>query len=155
MNDQEFTDAIIAMTQTLYRVAYAQLARPEDRTDAVQEALRRAWERRHQLRQPQHLQTWLIRILLNVCHNMQLHQKRVFPMETLPERPPQESPDLSDALRALEEKQRLPLLLHYIEGYPIKEVARMLHLPEGTVKTRLTAGKKRLKELLQEEVFDP
>ena len=75
-------------------------------------------------------------------------------METLPERPPQESPDLGDALRALEEKQRLPILLHYIEGYPIKDVARMLRLPEGTVKTRLTAGKRRLKELLQEEVFD-
>ena len=84
MNSQEFACQIIGMTQTLYRVAYAQLPQKSDREDAVQETLKRAWERREQLKKPEYLQTWVIRILLNVCHNTQKHNKRVLPRDDGP-----------------------------------------------------------------------
>ena len=45
------------------------------------------------------------------------------------------------------------MLLHYIEGYEVREVARMLGIGESAVKLRLLRGRKRLKELLSEEVF--
>ena len=151
MDSQEFAERIVALTQTLYRVAYAQLPQKSDREDAVQEALRRAWEKRRQLKHPEYLQAWVIRILLNVCHDMQ--KKRSLPGAAY--RPPErgEEPDLKEALWALEEKYRVPILLHYIEGYTVAEVAGILRLPQGTVKTRLRAGRERLKAMLREEVF--
>lgn len=54
----------------------------------------------------------------------------------------------------LDEKYRMPILLHYIEGYSVAETADMLHMPQGTVKTRLSRGRTALKTILNEEVFD-
>ena len=153
MNSQEFACQIIDMTQTLYRVAYAQLPQKSDREDAVQETLKRAWERREQLKNPEYLQTWVIRILLNVCHNMQKHNKRVLPRDDVPVSAQDHPPELRDALFSLEEKYRMPILLHYIEGYSVLQTAAMLRLPQGTVKTRLRIGREKLKVMLREEVF--
>ena len=58
---------------------------------------------------------------------------------------------LREALRRLPEKFRLPLLLHHLDGYPLEEVARILRLPESTVRGRVFQARKRLKALLQEE----
>lgn len=67
------------------------------------------------------------------------------------------SPDgaLREALLALPEKYRLPILLYYLEGYSLRQVAQMLRIPENTVKTRLSRGRQQLKERLHEEVLDP
>ena len=71
VSNEEFTRAILDMTNTLYRVAATQLRQRADREDAVQECLRKAWEKRHRLRDERYLQTWVIRILLNECHTIQ------------------------------------------------------------------------------------
>ena len=61
---------------------------------------------------------------------------------------------LLDALTSLEEKYRLPLQLRYVEGYSVAEVAQMLRLPQGTVKSRLSRGRDRLRAMVKEEVFE-
>lgn len=158
MEEQEFAERIWDARQTLFRVCWAQLASAHDREDAIQETMVRAWHKRGQLRQTEYLQTWLIRILLNVCHDMQRRNRRIVPVEEAPFFCfPQDGQDadLREVLRALPEKFRMPIVLHYIEGYPIRQVAQMLRIPEGTVKTRLTRGKQQLKEQLHEEVFAP
>lgn len=72
----------------------------------------------------------------------------------MPERPVQirETP-LLDALMSLPEKHRLPLQLHYIEGFSVAETAQMLNLPQGTVKSRMARGREKLRAMLDEEVF--
>ena len=123
----------------------------------MQEALARAWRKRGQLREEGYLQTWLVRILLNVCHDMQQRGQRMVPTAEI-ELPVQDtSPDgaLREALLALPEKYRLPILLYYLEGYSLRQVAQMLRIPENTVKTRLSRGRQQLKERLHEEVLDP
>ena len=62
-------------------------------------------------------------------------------------------PDLAlhDALRNLDVKLRMPIVLHYIEGYTIQETARLLMIPLGTTKHRLKQAKSILKEQLKEE----
>lgn len=150
----DFSAEIIAMEQTLYHVAASQLRDPADREDAVQEALRRGWEKRDRLREPQFLRTWMVRILLNCCHDIQRRASRCQPTDALPEAAAEEAPaiGLRDALLALDERLRMPIVLHCIDGYPIEDVARMLRIPQGTVKSRLSRGKARLSELLMEEV---
>ena len=65
----------------------------------------------------------------------------------------EESP-LKAALLRLEERYRVPILLHYLEGYSVAEVAQILRVPQGTVKTWLFRGRRALKEYLNEEVFE-
>ena len=157
MTIDEFTRAVEALRPTLYRVCRAQLRIPADREDAVQEAIFSAWRKQKALRDPGRFDAWLIRILVNECHDLQKRRKRYVLTDAPPEpanRPDDRVGELWDALNALEEKQRLCVLLHYIEGYSVKEVARMLNLGESAVKLRLMRGRRRLKEMLTEEVFD-
>ena len=107
MSDEEFSQRITAMTQTFFRVCYAQLRQPCDREDAVQETLRKCWQKRGQLRDERYLQTWVVRVLLNECHGIQRRSARVQPAEQLPERTVSPQPmgqgRLHDALLALSE----------------------------------------------------
>lgn len=155
MNNEEFTQAILAMTDTLYRVAATQLRQRADREDAVQECLRKAWEKRRSLRDARYLQTWVIRILLNECHTIQRRMARTLPAEDVPAVHREDAPGtLKEALLRLEERYRTPILLHYLEGYSVAEVAAILRVPQGTVKTWLRRGREALKAILNEEVFE-
>ena len=156
MTNEAFTEAVIRMTPTLYRVARGQLIIEADQQDAVQEAIRRSWEKRGSLKNERYLQTWVIRMLLNVCHDIQRHSKREGPVEELPDRPTAaaDSIDLRDALFRLTEKERVSVILHYIEGYDVKHVAEILKIPVGSVKTRLMRARAHLREILNEEALE-
>lgn len=157
MKEQEFIRRIEGMIPVLFRVCYVQLSQQADQEDAVQEALRRAWEKRHTLRNEQYMQTWMIRILINECHRIQRRSARVLPVAEVPIQPIQPEDDevlLREALRTLDEKYAMPLLLHYIEGYSLQDVSSMLHLPQGTVKTRMRKGRMLLAQMIREEVFE-
>ncbi len=156
MDKDEFSRRVIDMLPVLYRIAWTQLRQAADREDAVQETIRRAWEKRERLREERYMQTWVIRILLNVCDTIRRRAGRLIPSEELPQKagiPERETP-LLDALMSLDEKYRLPLQLRYVEGYSVAEVAQMLHLPQGTVKSRLSRGRDRLRAMVKEEVFE-
>lgn len=153
MEKERFTQVLLDMTDILFRVAAIQLRQPADREDAVQECLRRAWEKRQQLQDERYVQTWVIRILLNECHRIQRRMGRAVPAENIPAVQHQEGSELKEALLRLDEKYRTPILLHYIEGYSVAETAEILRMPQGTVKTRLSRGRTALKAILNEEVF--
>ena len=153
MSKDDFTNEIMAMQQMLYRVSYGLLRCEADREDAVQECILSAWEKQHTLRNPEYFRTWVVRILINKCRDIQRRNSRYADWEQAPE---QIAPDvadkaLHDAILALDEKHRLPLTLHYIEGFELKEISQILHMPVGTVKSRLHHGRNRLREKLGEE----
>lgn len=158
MTEEAFVAQMLDMRQTLYRVSYGLLSNEQDRLDAVQECLTKAWEKRRTLKQPDYFRTWVTRILINECHTIGRKQRRVTPMAELPESawtpPPDADLATHDALVALPEKLRLPLMLFHMEGYAIREIAIMLRLPQGTVSTRLRRARLALLEALKdEEVF--
>ena len=157
MTGEAFAKAVTEMTQTLYRVSCSQLPNEADREDAVQEALRRAWEKRGSLRNEEYLRTWVVRILLNVCHDIQREGKRMFPAEEIPgpDVPSAEEPvDLKECLLRLDERERIPILLYYLEGFDIGQIAAVLRIPRGTVKSRLHRGRDQLRTICREEVFE-
>ena len=158
MTGEAFTEAVNEMVQTLYRVSCSQLSIEADREDAVQETLRRAWEKRASLKNDHHLQTWVIRILINVCHDIQRERQRLIPTEKISEpviHAPTDTVDLRNCLFQLDERERIPIMLHYIEGYEVREIAAILRIPQGTVKSRLDRGRRQLKDICREEVFEP
>ena len=153
MNKQEFTRRVLAVENKLYRISCGMLKNPQDRMDAVQETVTKAWANVHSLRREEYFETWLTRILINECHNIQNARKNIVQLECLPEQGAYEGNNkpLRDAILALERQLRLPVLLYYMEGYKLREIAQILRIPEGTVKTRLTRAKKKLKSLLEED----
>lgn len=155
MENEAFARVILDMTDTLYRISCAQLPQRADREDAVQETLRKAWEKRKDLRDERYVKTWVIRILLNECHTIQRRMKHTLVLDALPamQNAPEKG-DLKEALLQLPEKYRIPLMLYYLEGYSVRDTAMMLRLPQGTVKTRLSRGRTMLKAILSEEVFE-
>lgn len=155
MTGETFERSVTDMVQTLYRVTCSQLSIEADREDAIQETLRRAWEKRGSLRNESYFRTWIIRILLNVCHDIQREKKRMIPADVIPESPvPEEHDmDLRACLMRLGERERIPILLYYIEGYDIRQVAAILRIPQGTVKSRLNRGRRQLADICREEVL--
>ena len=151
MDREEFTRAVLEYENTLYRVAKSMLGSAADCADAAQNALLRAWERLHTLRDPAYFKTWLTRILINECRAILRQRARYAPLETEiaeGEVAPEGGGELYEAVMGLEQKYRLPVVLYYIEGFRTAEIAAMLRLPEGTVKTRL----RRAREILRKEL---
>jgi RNA polymerase sigma-70 factor (ECF subfamily) len=151
MTRDEFAKQVVSLQDTLYRVSYSFLPNPYDQDDAVQEAIRIALQKRETLREDRYLKTWIIRILINVCYGLLRKKKKELPTEIIEVVIPSTSDTtVMEALLKQEERFRLPLVLHHIEGYTTKEVSHILRIPEGTVKARLVRGRSLLKtELLK------
>lgn len=152
MTREEFSGHIIAMQDTLYRVSYGMLLNRQDVDDAVQECILKAWRSREKLRDVRYIQTWVIRILINECYALMRSRRSTVSLDSVQqiEAPTDTSnEDLYEAIAALPDKLRLPVILHYTEGYKEAEIAGMLKCPLGTVKTRLRKARALLKESLR------
>ena len=149
MDERYFTQKLLDSEAMLYRIACTLLRNEEDRRDALQETALKAWRARGQLRNEQYFTTWLVRILMNECRSL----SRNVPLAQLPEpQAPAQDNDLRLLLDALPEKQRVPLVLHYLEGFSLEEIARVMRIPVGTAKYRLHQARKALRvELSGEE----
>ncbi|MCI8465869.1 MAG: sigma-70 family RNA polymerase sigma factor [Lachnospiraceae bacterium] len=152
-------DAFAALIQkhmkAMYKVGWSILKNDEDVADAIQDAILTAFERLDQLKESRVFPSWLTRILVNKCYDLLRMKTRVVPMEILPEEP---TPDAGygnvewkEALSGLEEKYRLILILYYIEGFKTGEIGQILEIPEATVRTRLSRGRKQLFVMYHEE----
>ena len=158
MDKQTFSDEVRRMERSLYRVAMSYTGNAPDAADAVQEALLRAWRRRDTLRDERYFDTWLMRVLINESKTLLRRRRRILPMAQPPEsgsdEPPGADAALQEALFSLPPKYRVPLTLTCLDGYTMREAARMLGVPEGTVKARVHRARQQLKELLGEEETD-
>ncbi|MDO4357501.1 MAG: RNA polymerase sigma factor [Clostridia bacterium] len=150
MTKDDFSAAIVKMQPVLYRVSYSVLLNAEDCADAVQECILKAWSARDRLRREEYMQTWVIRILLNVCYDMRRRRRPTVDIDSMPEpvAPRDANRELHDAIAALEERLRVAVVLHYMEGYSVEEIAKLLRCPAGTVKSRLKRARQQLKREL-------
>jgi RNA polymerase sigma-70 factor, ECF subfamily len=157
MTSEEFAERVLGMKDTLFRVCYAQLRHRCDYEDAVQECLQKAWKNRDRLKNERYMQTWVIHILVNECHNIQRQRKREVLVDVLPEQDPEPQPGtelaLHEALLRLDQKLRLPIVLYYLENYRLAEIAKILRLPQSTVASRMNRAKLELKKYYSDEVF--
>ena len=149
MDKDTFVSLIEAKGESLYRIAWAILGNNADVADALQETALNAWQHREKLRQAEYFGTWVTRICINVCRRMLRKRRPIISLEDAPE-PACPPPDmtLSLALRSLPDNLRLPLMLQYAEGMSYLEIARVLHLPESTVRGRISRAKQQLRKEL-------
>ena len=152
MNEAAFISLCQMHMPGLYRISLAILRSHADAQDAVQQGLMKAWTARDSVR-PGSERAWLTRIVINECRNIQRQRARMVPVDVLPE-PPYTPPDtaLKEAIDALPERWRLPLLLKYMEGMSEKEAAGVLGISQTALKGRLHRARKALEKTLNEEV---
>ena len=156
MDKQRFATMVIEREKTLYRVARSILHDLADQQDAVQEAIAKAWAKQHTLREEKYFSSWLVRILINECNNIHRKQSRFVLRDswedtTLGMTPLHRDEYLNAAMDTLPERLRLPIVLHYLEGFKIKDIASMLQCPQGTVKKRLSDARKTLKLEIEQD----
>lgn len=157
MDEREYQRRITECVPVLYRVARSILNNEHDCADAVQEAVFQGWVKRNQLRDISSFKTWITRITVNECRNLQRRSmKQKMAVEASIEEMRQTENNsgkvnLEAALSELPDKYRLPIVLYYMEDYPTKTIAGMLEIPEGRLRERMRTARKMLGRLLKHE----
>lgn len=140
----------------LYRHCYVLLGHTQDAQDTVQDTFLQYLKKHPDLHDGEHERAWLLTVATNLCRNRHRHYARhpQVGLETVAE---QSAPDsdtaLLQAVTALPPKFAHVLVLHYIHGYKVDEVAAMLRLTPSAVKMRLQKGRHLLKEQLKEDIL--
>ncbi len=162
MEKEEFVRLVLQSEETLFHVSFSLLHNEADAADAVQEAVTKAFAGRNKLREKQYFKTWLIRILINECHTLLRKRKKTAPFEETDLEyagaPSQgayspvkeEYLDLYRAIDGLEDKDKICVQLYYMEEYSVGQIAQVLKMPEGTVKSRLHRARILLRGMLKE-----
>ena len=155
MKREQLGQLILASEDSMYHVAKALLYNDADCQDAIQEAIAKAFDKIGTLKQDTYAKTWLLRILINECYGIMRKEKKIISLETCEQEEPwmerQDYSDLYEALMGLTEEARLAVPLYYMEGYNIREIARMTKVTESAVKSRLARAWTKLKEELSKE----
>lgn len=150
MTKKQYEDEVERLAPSLRRIAYSIVRNEHDAQDAVQQALLAVWARRECVEFAR-LKPYLMRAVMNACRDIQRARQKAIPMKEMPEMSYQPPDDvLADAVERLPEELRLPLLLHYMEGYKLAEIAGALGQSLPQVTSRLFRARKRLKRMLEE-----
>lgn len=148
-----FTRLIEEYQLTLYRVSKGILKNDTDCADAIQETILKCYQSIPNLRQPKYFKTWLTRILINECNDILRKRKKILLIDSVEdfgnsENNSEEYIELNEALSKLKFKYRSVLILFYYEEFSIKEIAQILKIREGTVKSRLNRARHKLASVL-------
>ncbi len=160
MDHQRFAQAVMAAEGSLYRVAKSILHNDEDCADAIQNAVLKAYQKLNTLRNDQYFKTWLTRIVINECYLIIRHAQRYVSLEDYPGWDADavetaeadlmtEESEIMLELMKLDEKYRLPIVLHEIEGYSAREIGKIMGITEANVRNRLYRGKAMLRQRLK------
>lgn len=164
-----FNRLVMAYQGTAYNVAYRIVGRPEAAADACQDAFLKAYKAINQYRGGS-FKSWLLRIVTNTCYDQIRYHKRrpAASLEAITENPhpdriklvnggerPEEHllrSELGDLLQLginqLPEDQRVAVVLSDVQGLSYQEIAEITGQPLGTVKSRLSRGRRRLRDFL-------
>ena len=152
--------------QDVYRLALSILDSPDDADDATQETFLSALRALDSFRGNASFKTWLFSIAINLCRSrlrrLRSRKKGIAILQNLyllrtPEHPEETAlqneadTNLWGAVRALDEKHRIPVILRYYHDMQVTEIAEVLSVPIGTVHSRLNHAREKLRNLLEEK----
>lgn len=154
-NVDEIGNIILENLQSMYRVAFSILRTEDEIADAISNTVVIVFEKIKTLRNEEFFKTWLTRILINECYKIHKQNKKIIYLENCN----QESLTYNDKyidfetrelVKNLDKDLREIVVLYYFEDFSVKEIAKIVKIPEGTVKSRLSRARKVLeKELIK------
>ena len=139
----------------IFRLAFSYLKSYADADDITQNVLLSLYRTEYEFENEDHVRNWLMKVTVNECRKFwrrpfRSHENIDDYAETLVFED-QSYRELFEAIMRLDKNRRLIVILYYIEGYSIKEIAEILEIPAGTVGTRLSRARMQLKQYLKEE----
>lgn len=156
--DDAFAAFAAARLDESYRLAWRILRDDHEAQDATHDAFVAAWRNRRALRDPDRVDAWFGRILVNACRE-RLRRGARRPTVVLPDDPlvpavdPYRHSDDRDAIgrafRTLNPDQRIAVVLRFYRDLSVDEIARLVRSPSGTVKSRLHHAMRQLRDALQ------
>jgi RNA polymerase sigma-70 factor (ECF subfamily) len=153
-NSAEISALIEKYSSLLLRVGYSYLKNIQDVEDMVQDTFIKVIQKNITFDNEEHEKAWLIRVTINHCKN---HLKTAWYRTTIPLDEDigftQEESEVMEAVSQLPEKYRSVIVLYYVVGYSIKEIAQLLKRKEATVSSQLQRARNQLKAKLKED-FD-
>lgn len=148
-----FVQLIEENKQYMYKIAMGFFSGQADIDDVMAETVMVCWEKISTLQKPEYFKTWLTRILINKCNDILRERKKTISLDDITDVESHEfepeSLDLELLLNELDYKYRIVLILHYSHGYKTEEISDMLHIPVGTVTSRLKRGREHLAKILK------
>lgn len=162
MDKEAFTAEVLEAEKAMYHVAKSILGKDEDCADAMQDAILSAYGKLHTLKNEAYFKTWLMRILMNRCYRLLRERKATVSYEEYMEESQEafaapsfagESGVFSEVMN-LQEKYRIPFILHYVEGYSVREIAKILQISQQNVKVRLYRSRNLLRIRLKGEAYE-
>lgn len=162
MQEEELKQIMQKYTDLLLRIAYYYVKDLYRAEDIVQDVFIKFYNYQHHYEERGDLKAFLSKMTLNKCkdylkswsYRKVLFQNKLFMKSGVKVKDSlvrnDEEKLIEIAILNLPIKQREPIMYYYFEEMPIKEIARLLNIPESTVKTRLTRGKELLKNKLVE-----
>jgi RNA polymerase sigma-70 factor (ECF subfamily) len=156
--EREFDARLVESARLAFRVAFSVLRHREDAEDVAQDAFAKAHRHFRQLRDPERFERWLVRMVWRMALDRRRgdHRRSIREAEHERTRPPSSTDNAADerarmlweAIDALPDKLRHVVVLASIEGHDLGAVARLLGIPQGTVKSRLFLARQRIKDQL-------
>jgi RNA polymerase sigma-70 factor (ECF subfamily) len=157
--EREFELRVTDCSTLAFRVAFSVVRHRQDAEDVAQEAFVRAHRHFRKLRNRDAFRSWLVRTTWRIAldhrrgeqRRSARHQAHAISYRDVPDAAlaVDRAAALWEAIDALPEKLRITIVLSAIEGHDVAEVARLLDVPEGTVKSRLFHARRELQERLQ------
>lgn len=142
----------------MYKTAISILKNEEDANDAIQDALYSAYKNYDSLREKSYFTTWIIRILINKCYDIINKNKKIAYIDdsitentTGVEDSYNVESELDWILNRIDKDLKEVVVLYYYDDLPINEIADMLQIPKGTVKSRLSRAREQIKKILNEK----
>lgn len=157
--DQQYTRIAEKYIDTVFRLALGYTKNVSDAEDITQNVFLALLREKKPFESEEHIRHWLIRVTVNMCKNhLRAPWRRHISYEEYVSGLPEVQDTDMDILRSvleLPEKYRMPIYLHYFEGYSTQEIAQILKIPKGTVCTNLARGREMLKlQLMEDESYE-
>lgn len=159
ITNREFIAKVVdSYSDTVLRIAYQHTGNIHDSEDIVQEVMLSLLNKNLSDYDDEHLKAYIIRSAVNHCHSFHRKRKRentvyfeeIYKNGNEPVFTAEERYVLYE-VKKLPPKYRDVILLHYYEGYHVKEIADILGLPAGTITSQLKRAREKLKILLKED----
>lgn len=154
MDAEAFERCYYANCKMIWNLCYTYLENPADTEDAVQETFLRLAASSKTFRDGDHEKAWLIVTAKNVCKDeLKRFSRKELPLEQA-EGAGGKEPHIDEtlqAVRALPERYQTVLYLYYYEGYPTKQIGRILKKPDATIRSDLHRGRLLMKDRLEGE----
>ena len=152
----EIGTIILENMQTLYRVAFSILRTEDEINDAISNTTVIVFEKIHTLKNEEYFKTWLTRILINECYKIYNQNKKIiylenYDQEKLTYNDTYVVDDIKNVIKNLDKDLKQIVILYYFEDFSVKEISKIIKIPEGTVKSRLSRARKELEKALLAE----